>query len=90
MDKMQKLMAEMNAAGVLLAAEGLKPSSRGARVVAKAGKHTWVDGPFAESKEMIAGFTIIKVDSLADAKAWTTRYADILGDCEVDVREVEA
>ncbi|MDB4989751.1 MAG: hypothetical protein JWN04_4929, partial [Myxococcaceae bacterium] len=88
MTKMQALLSEMKAAGVLLAVEGLKPSARGARLQTRAGKHTWVDGPFTESKELIAGFTMIKLPSLADAKAWAARYADILGDTEVDVREV--
>jgi len=88
--RMQALMSEMQQAGVLLVAEGLKPSSIGARLRSSGGKHTWTDGPFAESKEMISGFSIIKVDSLAEAKAWTERYAEILGDIEVDVREVEA
>ena len=88
--RMQALLGEMKQAGVLTAVEGLKPSSRGARLRAKGGKNTWTDGPFAESKEMISGFTILKVDSLAEAKTWTDRYADILGDIEVDVCEVEA
>jgi hypothetical protein len=86
--RMQTLLGEMQQAGVLLVAEGLKPSSSGARLRAASGKHSWTDGPFAESKEMISGFSIIKVDSLAEAKAWTERYADVLGDIEVDVREV--
>ena len=89
MARMQTLMTEMQQAGVLLGAEGLKPSSGGARLRTSQGKHTWTDGPFAESKEMISGFSIIEVDSLAEAKAWTDRYADVLGDIEVDVREVE-
>jgi hypothetical protein len=88
--RMQALKSEMQKAGVLLVAEGLKPSAGGARVRTSNGKPTWTDGPFAESKEMISGFSIIKVDSLVEAKAWTERYADILGDIEVDVRELEA
>ena len=87
--RVQALLAEMREAGVLLASETLKPSARGARLRSSQGKHSWVDGPFAETKEMISGFTILKLDSLAEAKAWTERYADILGDIEVDVREVE-
>jgi hypothetical protein len=90
MARMQTLMGEMKQAGVLLSAEGLKPSTTGARLRTSQGKHTWIDGPFAESKEMISGFSIIKMDSLAEAKAWTERYADVLGDIEVDVREVAA
>jgi hypothetical protein len=88
--RMEALFSEMKASGVLLAVEGLKPSARGARLQAKQGKHVWTDGPFAESKEMISGFTILKGVTLAEAKEWTDLYADILGDIEVDVREVEA
>jgi hypothetical protein len=46
------------------------------------------DGPFAESKELIAGFSLLELDSLAEALAWADRYAAILGDNEVDVREL--
>ncbi len=48
----------------------------------------WDDGPFTESKELIAGFSIIEAPTLADAKVWAESYADVLGDNEVDVREV--
>ncbi len=89
MANMQALIGEMKAAGVLMAIEGLKPSSRGARLEARGGKHTWTDGPFTESKELIAGFSILSLGSLDEVKAWTTRYANILGDIQVDVREVE-
>ena len=82
------LVESMKDAGVFLAQESLGPTSRGTRLRTSRGKHTWTDGPFAESKELIAGFTILKLGSLAEAKAWADRYADILGDIEVDVREV--
>jgi hypothetical protein len=88
--RMEALIGEMKRAGVLVKAEGLKPSATGARLRTLHGKHTWTDGPFAETKEMISGFSIITADSLAQAKAWTDRYADILGDIEVDVIEVAA
>ena len=52
-------------------------------------KRAWVDGPFAESKELIAGFSVLDLSSKADAIAWAERYAAILGDNEVDVRELE-
>jgi hypothetical protein len=86
--KTDALIASMKEAGVFLAAESLGPSSRGARLKNASSKRTWTDGPFAESKEFISGFTIIRVDSLKEAMAWTERYADVLGDIEVDVREV--
>lgn len=72
---------ELTKAGVLLKVEGLAPSAKGARLASGAkGKRTWVDGPFSESKELIAGFSILN--------AWANRYAAILGDNEVDVRVV--
>jgi len=72
----------------LLLIETLAPSSRGARAGASKSKRTWVDGPFAESKELIAGFSILELPSKADALAWADRYAAILVDSEVDVREL--
>lgn len=74
--------------GALLATGTLAPSSKGARLSRSAGgKRTWLDGPFAESKELIAGFSVLAVPSLQDAIAWANRYAAILSDAEVDVRE---
>jgi hypothetical protein len=81
-----KLLQSLREEGVLVLADRLAPSSRGARLVTNKGKRTWTDGPFAESKELIAGFSLIEVATLADARAWTERYAEILGDTEVDVR----
>lgn len=79
---------DMKRAGVFLGAEALEPSAKAVRLQAAGGKHTWTDGPFTESKELISGYAIIKSDSLEEVKAWTARYATILGDIEVDVREV--
>jgi hypothetical protein len=87
-DAAKPLFEDMKRAGVFLGAESLKPSLKATRLQAVGGKHTWIDGPFAESKELVSGFAIIKADGLEEAKAWTTRYANILGDIEVDVREV--
>jgi hypothetical protein len=74
----------------LLSAELLGPSNTGSRLAAgPKGKRTWVDGPFAESKELISGFSLLTLPSRADAIVWANRYAAILGDDnEVDVREV--
>ena len=75
--------------GAVLAAEVLAPSAKGARLThSKEGKRNWVDGPFAESKELIAGFSILELPSKDDAIAWANRYAEILVDNEVDVREI--
>ena len=75
--------------GVLISAAALTPMSRASRLPAgPRGKRTWLDGPFAESKELIAGYSILELPSKADALAWAARYADILEGNEVDVREL--
>ena len=75
--------------GSVVATGVLKPSSKGARLSGPSpSKRTWVDGPFAESKELIAGFSVLEVPALKDAIAWADRYAAILVDAEVDVREL--
>jgi hypothetical protein len=80
-----KLVAEMQAAGVLLANERVRPSREGHRINVAAKKTTVVDGPFAESKEMIAGYVIMQAPSVAATNPWTTRFAEIIGDVEMDV-----
>lgn len=85
----QELSASFQNDAAVLAADSLAPSAKGARLPPSGkGKRTWVDGPFAESKELIAGFSLLSLPSKADALAWADRYAAILVDCEVDVREV--
>jgi hypothetical protein len=75
-------------AGVLVAGEGLQPSSRGVRVRSSGGKTTVVDGPFAEAKELIAGFWLIQVATLEDAIAWVRTYPyPFRADAEVEIRE---
>ena len=88
MEEMGKLMEETSRAGVLLAAEGVHPSSRGARLEFSGGRRTVTDGPFAEAKELIAGFAIGQVDSKDEAIEWATRFADVIGDVEIEVRQV--
>ncbi len=70
---MHKYNEELVKAGVMLAGDGLHPSSKGARVVFQGGKQTVVDGPFAESKELVAGFWIWQVGSREEAIAWLKR-----------------
>jgi hypothetical protein len=79
----EKLLAEMGKfneelvkAGVMLAGEGLKPSSQGKRVVFSAGKKTVVDGPFAETKELVAGYWLWQVKSMEEAMEWVRRCPD--------------
>jgi hypothetical protein len=85
----KQLAASLPADAAVLAAESLAPSTRGARLAASSqGKRLWLDGPFAESKELIAGFSLLSLPSKVDALAWADRYAAILGENEVDLREV--
>jgi hypothetical protein len=88
--QLDRLSDELQQAGVLLSEAKLRPSRSGARLAAgPKDKRSWVDGPFAESKELIAGFSIIEVPSKADALAWANRYAAILDGNEVDVLPVD-
>jgi hypothetical protein len=73
-------------AGVLLAMDGLQPTSKGARVKFQGGKRTVTDGPFTESKELIGGYWMIQVKSKEEAVEWATRVPP--HDCTVEVRQV--
>lgn len=70
---MHQFNEELEKAGVLLDLGGLTPTSRGARVTYRGGKCTVIDGPFAEAKEMIAGYSLLEVTSLAEAVEWAKR-----------------
>jgi hypothetical protein len=87
---MGKYNAELVKAGVLLAAEGLAASSKGARVKFNGNKRTVIDGPFAETKELVAGFWIIQVKSLEEAIEWVKRAPNIFpsGQAEIEIRQV--
>ena len=86
---MGKFNEELVRAGVMLAGEGLQPSSKGARIKFSGGKRKVVDGPFAESKELIAGFWIIQVKSKAEAIEWMKRCPNPTGeDGELEIRQV--
>lgn len=86
---MGKYNEELVKAGVMLAGEGLQPSSKGARVHFSKGKYTVVDGPFAETKELIAGFWIWQVRSKEEAIEWVKRCPNPLnGDFEIEIRQV--
>ena len=82
---------ELARAGVLLDGSGLQPSSKGWRIRYEGGKRTVVDGPFAEAKELIAGYTLIQVGSREEALEWTRRFpAPFEGPepCEIEVRQL--
>ena len=87
--EMGKFNEELVEAGVLLAGEGLHPSSKGARVLISGDKRTVIDGPFAETKELLAGFWLIDVTSKDEAIAWVKRVpAPLEGDAEIEIRQV--
>jgi hypothetical protein len=87
--EMGKYNEELVKAGVMLAGEGLHPSSKGARVKFSGAKRTVVDGPFAESKELIAGFWIFQVKSKEEAIEWVKRCPNpLVGDSEIEIRQV--
>ena len=85
---MLKYNEELMKAGVLLQGEGLQPSSKGFRVSTSSGKPTVVDGPFTETKELIAGFTMIQVRSKEEAIEWVKRWPAEDGDAVLEVRQV--
>ena len=84
-----KYNEELVKAGVLLAAEGLHPSSKGARVHFSGTRRTVIDGPFTEAKELVAGFSLIQVRSIEEAIEWVKRAPNChKGDSEVEIRQV--
>jgi hypothetical protein len=86
---MHKFNEELVKAGVVLAAEGLHPSSRGARVYFSGSKRTVVDGPFAETKELVAGFWILQLKSLDEAIEWIKRCPNPHeGDSHIEIRRI--
>ena len=89
LNEMGRYNAEMAKAGVLLAGEGLHPSSKGARVKLSGDKRTVVDGPFTEAKELIAGFWLLQVKSRDEAIEWVKRCPNPLGqEAEIEIRQV--
>jgi len=83
--------ADMQRAGVLLTAPTrLRPSREGRRISVVAGKPVFRDGPFAESKELIAGFVLLDVPGMPDAVEWALRFAKVIGDVELELRPLDA
>jgi hypothetical protein len=87
---MGKFNDELAKAGVLLAAEGLQPSSKGARVRFSGSKRTVIDGPFAETKELVAGFWLWQVKSMDEAIEWVKRAPNPFPgtESEIEIRQV--
>jgi hypothetical protein len=87
--EMGKYNEELVKAGIMLAGEGLQPSSKGARVRFNGDKRTVIDGPFAETKELIAGFWIWQVKSKQEAIEWVKRCPNPTGtESEIEIRQV--
>jgi len=88
--EMGRFNEELVKAGVLLAGEGLHPTSRGTRIVFDGDKRSVVDGPFAESKELIAGFWIIEVSSKQEAIEWMRRCPNPYngGSGDIEIRQI--
>jgi hypothetical protein len=87
--EMQKYNEELVKAGVMRAGEGLQPSSKGARVKFSGAKRTVVDGPFAETKELVAGFWLWEVASKEEAIEWVKRCPNPTGaESEIEIRQV--
>jgi hypothetical protein len=90
LEAMGKYNEELAKAGVLLAGEGLQPSSKGARVRFSGSKRTVIDGPFAETKELVAGFWLFQVRSLEEAIEWVKRAPNPIPgtESEIEIRQV--
>ena len=87
-EKMGAFMEEVVKAGVVQATDGLKPSSFGTRVHLADGKVTVIDGPFTESKELVASYAIFNVESKEQAIYWTQRFLEVLGSGECELRPI--
>ncbi|HMA09543.1 MAG TPA: YciI family protein [Ramlibacter sp.] len=90
-EAMAQYHEELAKAGVLLDASGLQPSSKGWRIRYDGDRRTVIDGPFAESKELIAGYTLIQVRNRAEALEWTKRFPNPVGrnqPAEIEVRQL--
>jgi len=86
MADMGRLIEEMTKAGVLIATDGLQPSSKGARVRISGGKFTVTDGPFIETKELIAGYAILEAKSKEEAIDLAKRFLEVVGEGETEIR----
>jgi hypothetical protein len=84
----QELIEEMSKAGVLVATDGLQPSSKGARVRINKGKFTVTDGPFTEAKELIAGYAIVDVATKKEAIELAKRFLEVMGEGESEIRQM--
>jgi hypothetical protein len=87
-ERMGTFIAEVSKAGVLVASDGLHPSAKGKRVKLAGGKFTVIDGPFTESKELVASYALFQVKSMDEAIHWTKRFLEVLGQGECELRPI--
>ncbi len=87
-ERMGAFVAEMASAGVMLGGDGLHPTVKGKRVKLANGKFTIIDGPFTESKELIASYALFQVNSMEEAVHWTKRFLQVLGKGECELRPI--
>ncbi len=87
-ERMGVFIEEVAKAGVLAATDGLHPSSKGKRVRLSNGKFTVIDGPFTESKELVASYALFQVKSMDEAIHWTRRFLEVLGKGECELRPI--
>lgn len=88
LEKMGKFMEEVMKAGVVKSTEGLHPSSKASRIKVANGKVQVTDGPFTETKELIASYALFEVKSKAEAIEWTTRFLQVLGGGECMIYQI--
>jgi hypothetical protein len=91
MAEMASFHEELAKAGILIEGSGLQPTSKGWRIQYKGGSRTVIDGPFAETKELVAGYTLIRAKSRQEALEWTKRFPNPAGpgvDTEIEVRQL--
>ncbi|HXF55331.1 MAG TPA: YciI family protein [Hyphomicrobiaceae bacterium] len=88
MERMGRFVEEITEAGVMLATDGLHPSAKGKRVRLAGGTFTVIDGPFTESKELIASYALFQVASMEEAVHWTKRFLEVLGKGECELRPI--
>jgi hypothetical protein len=86
--RMGAFMEEVTKAGILKDTDGLKPSSFGKRVKLGDGKVSVIDGPFTESKELVASYALFEVKSMDEAVHWTTRFLEVIGEGECELRPI--
>ena len=88
LERMGNFVEEATKAGVLLAGDGLQPSRSGKRVELSEGKLSVIDGPFTETKELVASYVLMQVQSIDEAVEWTRRFLDVLGQGRCELRPI--